>query len=67
MKKLSIAAAAVVLVMTTAGGCPSDNPSQKKPSDKFTRDCTVRGGHVVSERRGHGITPVCAPPAGGWQ
>jgi hypothetical protein len=50
--------AIVVLVATTAGSC--DSPS----GDKFTRDCTAKGGHVAKGDRG---SRVCLPPTGGWQ
>jgi hypothetical protein len=59
---LLIGTVVVVLVATTAGGCGG-----KDKGDKFTRDCTVRGGHVSTQRHGHGIRRVCLPPPGGWQ
>lgn len=56
--------AVVVLISTTAAGCGGNTPAEP---DKFTRDCTVRGGHVSTQRHGHGIRRVCLPPPGGWQ
>jgi hypothetical protein len=59
MRRLLLIAAALVGVAAgiacgDGGGAP----------DKFTRDCTVRGGHVQKAGpRGK----VCLPPVGGWQ
>lgn len=62
MKKfLLVGTALVVLVATTAGGCGG-----KDKGDKFTRDCTARGGHVSTHREGHKVTRVCLPPPSGW-
>lgn len=67
MKRLMLAAVAVVaLLTTTAGGCGHKPPAKK--TDTFVRDCTVKGGHVTTERRGHSVVRVCVPNGGGtWQ
>jgi hypothetical protein len=64
-KRAWIALGGLVAVVVLA--CSGGGDGQNNPSPSFERDCKVRGGHVVSERRGHGITKVCVPPAGGWQ
>lgn len=56
----SIIAAIVVLAATTAGGCGDKD-------DEFTRDCKVKGGHVVTQKRDGSTSRICLPPSGGWQ
>lgn len=53
--RVALAAAVVVLAATTAGGCGG-------PADKFTRDCTAKGGHVVVTNRQGSMSKVCLPP-----
>lgn len=53
-----------LLVTTTAFSCNGNDPS----GDKFTRDCTAKGGTVATHKQGNSTSRVCNPPPGvRWQ
>lgn len=59
------AIAAIIACGSSQGG--TGGPKPKLTGAAFDRDCKVRGGHPVTVRKGHDVTKVCEPPAGGWQ
>lgn len=59
MKRAALAAAVAALI-AVAAGCDK--------TDKFTRDCHAKGGHVVTSTKGGVSKKICVPPTGGgWQ